>query len=330
MCDPSHSRPLAAIDVGSNTVHLVVAEVIAEGTDLRVLADEQDLTRLGADVAAMGAISEARMQRARGALQTQVDLARARGAEVILGLATEGVRAASNAAAFLRRMRDETGLDLALVTGDQEGALTYWGATSGPDAGTGRRAVVDLGGGSLEIVTGIATSVEWRVSLPLGSGAVHARYAPADPPDTDELATAGATVAGMLAPLDVPDGITRAFVCGGTATALATAAARLESGENPPANGKNDKQRLLTAARLDLLLATLTGLSAADAAATFKLRTERAHMLAAGAVVLRACLDRLGVDALTVSRRGIREGALLAWANAGDRWLDLATTGSGW
>src|SRR5690349_15309388 len=102
--------PIASIDVGSNTIHLVVARVDAETHSLDILADELDLTRLGADISASGRISQDRATRAIAVLREQVERAHALGVETLLGVATEGVRAAANREEFLARVRDEAEL----------------------------------------------------------------------------------------------------------------------------------------------------------------------------------------------------------------------------
>ncbi|MBF6592430.1 MAG: hypothetical protein IVW57_18120, partial [Ktedonobacterales bacterium] len=137
---PTPPAPLAAIDAGSNTIHLVVAELTADGRDLRPLDDRLELVRLGADVSATGAIGAARAARAIEVIGTQAERARRLGAATVLGIATEGVRAATNAAVFLRRIAAETGVRLTLVTGEQEAALTYWGVTGDEAAPAGPRA----------------------------------------------------------------------------------------------------------------------------------------------------------------------------------------------
>ena len=138
--------PFAAVDVGSNTIHLVVARPTEDGLDLITLADELDLTRLGADVSATGAIGPERAARAIAVLRAQAARAQSLGAQELLAIATEGVRAAANADDFLEQVREETGITLRVVTGDQEAALTYWGATSGlPTTAHERLAVLDCG-----------------------------------------------------------------------------------------------------------------------------------------------------------------------------------------
>lgn len=332
-----HETPqrLAAIDTGSNTIHLVVAEAISG--DLRIVADELELVRLGADVGATGAIGEERAARAIATIRAQVALAHSLGATTILGIATEGVRAAANAHDFLRRVADETGVGLELVTGEQEASLTYWGVASeeGTSVGTSgeRRAVVDLGGGSMEIVLGHGSAIEWRTSLPLGSGTIHDRYAPADPPVASELATARDVVASVLRQLKVPLPVELALACGGTATTLAWLSEQALAGGNAQWSGAsetNDAYRTLSRARLEELLALLQSIPAVEVARRYKVDEVRARLIGAGAVVLLAAMDRLGVDALRVSRRGIREGALLAYLRVGERWLEVAASGEGW
>jgi len=318
--------PLAAIDAGSNTIHLTVARPTADGRDLAYLADELELVRLGADVSATGAIGPERMERAIAVVRTQAELARAKGASVVLGIATEGVRAASNGGGLLARLRAEAGITFTLVTGDQEAALTYWGATSGLEDGGARRAVLDLGGGSLEIVVGEGSDVQWRVSLPLGSGAMHDRLAPSDPAQTEELAAVRAETARTLATLAPPLPVHVALVAGGTATTLGTLAERALPGTG--SGGAADPE--LSPAMLDALVTLLQSMPATEVARRYGIDEGRARLLAAGAMVLLAAMERLGVGALRVRRRGIREGAILAYHRWGEGWPEAAAEGRGW
>ncbi|MGH2505178.1 MAG: Ppx/GppA phosphatase family protein, partial [Ktedonobacterales bacterium] len=174
----AEGRPVAAIDAGSNTIHLVVARPDSGKQDLRALVDDAEMVRLGADVTAIGAIGPQRTQRAISAIRRQLALAREHGATTVLGIATEGVRRAANASAFLERVRAETGLNFTLISGEQEASLAYWGSTSESPEHSGARGVIEMGGGSLELIVGAGDATRWRASLPLGSGAVRARYLP--------------------------------------------------------------------------------------------------------------------------------------------------------
>jgi exopolyphosphatase / guanosine-5'-triphosphate,3'-diphosphate pyrophosphatase len=327
----NHPAPLAALDVGSNTVHLVVARVGARGS-LKVLDDQQEMVRLGADISALGYIGEERMARCVLAVRAQAERARELGVSAVLGIATEGVRAAANGVALIERVRAETGVTLHLVTGAQEAALTYWGATSGLRHSGGRRGVLDLGGGSLEIVVGQGTRILWRTSLPLGSGTIHDRYAPSDPPSVQELDAARAAVDALLVPLDPPQTDEHAVACGGTATTLALLEGQLRR-THPRARLAATRRALrstLSADELEQLMKLAQAVPAQEISARFAVDPARAPLLGAGSVVLHEAMRCLGTDALIISSRGVREGALLAYMRAGDGWLEAATRGVGW
>lgn len=326
--------PLAAIDIGSNTIHLVVARPILAASDLTILLDETELVRLGADISASGAIGAARLARALDVVEAQLARARALGAQVVLGVATEGVRAAANAAEVLARIQERTALTPALVTGEQEAALTYWGATSGiPRAGE-RVAVIDLGGGSMEVVVGAGTRILWRVSLPLGSGVLLARARLSDPPTAAQLARARHLASAPLRALTPPLPVAEVVACGGSATTLALlarGAPDVPDPEDTPRRAvRGASLGTLASAHFAALLHVLQARPAAEIAARYDVQEARARLLAPGALALQVALARLCMERLRVSQRGIREGAILAYARAGDAWLAAATTGAGW
>lgn len=324
------AAPLAAIDVGSNTIHLVVAQPEGDARDLQVLADDVELVRLGADVNALGIIGPERMRWALQVVTRQAEAARGLGARVLLGIATEGVRAARNGGAFVAQVRAETGVELALVTGEQEAALTFWGAMSGR-ALAGLGAVIDLGGGSMELVAGNARDVVWRVSLPLGTGVMHDRLASSDPADAGELAQVALVVRQALDALAPPLPLSEVAACGGTATTLAGLARRALNAPLPsgPVGAPEDPRALpvLSEDMIEALLGLLQQMPAAEVTRRFGVDEARARLLAAGAVVLRETMRRLDAPQLRVSRRGIREGAILAYARHGASWLEAAARG---
>lgn len=327
---------MAAIDAGSNTVHLVVARPDSGKQRLRALADDAEMVRLGADVTAIGAIGPERAQRAITAIRRQIELARAHGATTILGIATEGVRRAANASAFLERVRAETGLSFTLISGEQEASLAYWGATSESPDTTSAHGVIDLGGGSLELIVGAGDAAHWRASLPLGAGAVRASHLPTDPATLRELVATYDAIRERLRPLDIPLPVADLTVCGGTATSLATVAGRAlhKHAERrlPPVDANavalvSGRRRALTDASLDAVIRLLLRYDADELTRRYRLREGRAPLLLPGALTLFAGMERFGEDQLWVSRRGIREGAIVAWQRVGDGWLDAASAG---
>ena len=334
----STPKPLAAIDVGSNTIHLVVARITHDGTEIDYIDDELELVRLGADVNATGAIGPVRMERALVAIRNQVATANAHHVEAILGIGTEGVRAATNSMEFLEKVQAETGVKIDLVTGEQEAALTFWGGTSGLKPILSRRAVLDLGGGSLEMVVGVRTRVLWRRSLTLGSGSMNSRYVRSDPRTTEELKAIECAVHEALSPLDPPLPVKDVIVCGGTATTLAWLAGRVLRDVHPIAHPQDGKMtangtrraRYLTRERLEWLRALIQACSSAELSRQYEIELGRAQLLASGVAILIADMERLGADTLHIRKRGIREGALLAYTHVGEDWLDNARDGTGW
>jgi exopolyphosphatase/guanosine-5'-triphosphate,3'-diphosphate pyrophosphatase len=322
-------QTLAAVDIGSNTIHLAAATVGPDST-LTIRADEVELIRLGEDVTSTGAISDERASRACATVLRQLAAARQAGATVVLGVATEGVRRASNGQAFIARIEQETGLHLELVTGEQEAALTYWGARAG-DHDPAPAAVVDLGGGSLELVVGAGQQISWRASLPLGSGALHDELAPADPPSAAELLQVSAVVRAALAELAPPLPVASVTACGGSATTLAALARRaLGASSNQLAPGPSARAGLpdLSHERIAALLGLLHRHAAAELSRQYGVEIGRARLLGAGAAVLNEALARLRAPALRVRGTGIREGAILAYACAGKSWLEAASRGT--
>jgi exopolyphosphatase/guanosine-5'-triphosphate,3'-diphosphate pyrophosphatase len=331
------ARPLAALDVGSNTIHLVVARISHDGTEVDYIADELELVRLGADVSASGRIGPVRMQRAIDAIRSQIETAHAHHAETILGFATEGVRAAANGNELTRRVWEETGLCIQQVTGEQEAVLTYWGGTSGLRAIAGRRAVVDLGGGSLELVVGSNSRIDWRVSLALGAGTLHNRHIGSDPNTSEELENVQRSVREALAALEPPLPVKEVVVCGGTATTLAALAGRVLHNVHPTAHPRDTitaegarRIRYLTRERMAWLQELIQAHSSAELARRYLIDLDRAVLLGTGTAILIAAMEELRAESLRIRKRGIREGAILAYTHLGEHWLEYAGKGQGW
>jgi exopolyphosphatase / guanosine-5'-triphosphate,3'-diphosphate pyrophosphatase len=334
----STTKPLAAIDVGANTIHLVVARITHDGTDIDYVDDELELVRLGADVSATGAIGPERMQRALDTIRNQVATANAHHVETILGIGTEGVRAATNGVYFLEKVLTETGVEIEVVTGDQEASLTFWGGTSGLKPSLSPRAVLDLGGGSLELVVGVNSQVLWRTSLALGSGSMYNRYVRSDPSTTKELRAVECQVHEAFSPLTPPLPVKEVIVCGGTATTLAWLAGKVlhdvqstsrSQERKGPANGRR-RTRYLTRERLEWLRALIQACSSVELSRRYDIELGRAQLLASGIAILIAVMEQLDADTLHIRKRGIREGALLAYTHVGQDWLDNARDGTGW
>lgn len=301
----------AAIDVGSNTIHVVVARCFSH--TLEILADEQELTRIGESVTTTGRISPEKCRAALEALKNYRALATSYGAEKVFVVATEAIRQAGNNAEFLAQVREETGLEVLLISGTAEAALTFFGATY--EAGeTEEVEVMDLGGGSLELIFARATRIHWRTSVPLGSGWLHDQYLPANPPTSREIRAAEAFLQTYFRGMKLKHRASTLIVTGGSANSLLLLAQKAL--HQPVESIRLSQEDLLRCQGL------LSALTAEDVSSFFEQPLARARILLAGVLIIRQVMKQLAAREIFVSPHGIREGVLLAYARFGDRWLE--------
>jgi len=281
------------------------------------LLDESALLGLGTLVDARGLIPAD----ARGPLiATLVGFAaaaRGLGAGRIAFVGTEPLRRAADARAVVVAVEDATGVPFHVVDHREEGLLTLLGATSGR-AAAADLLVVDVGGGSTQLVVVGPGRRASAIGIRVGGARLTQAHVTHDPPERSEIAAlrAAASEALRAAPDAVP---TEIVAVGGTASNLV----KIVPGAV--------HDRVLTPERLAAALDVLAEAPAADVAARFGIRPQRARILAAGAVLLEAILVRYAVPRATASEEGIREGTVLALARAGAGWRDrLEALAHGW
>jgi len=306
------SSPMcAAIDVGSNTIHIVVARCFPDR--LEIVADELEMVRIGESVTAIGEISLEKSRAALRTIQAYKALALSHGATHIFVVATEAIRQARNSADFIAQVQEETGLDMLLISGTAEAALTFYGATY--EAGQAEHiSVMDLGGGSLELVAAHNMQITWRTSVPLGSGWLHDHYLTGDPPDTAEIESAETFLHTFLRDMSIKQTAPLLIVTGGSANSLYSLVQK--------AFHHNDEQRRLTLTDLERCQNLLSALETGDIASLYNQPVARARILLAGTLIIRHVMKRLKLREIMVSTHGIREGVLLAYARYGDYWLE--------
>jgi len=281
----------ACIDIGSNTTRLLVAE--PAGTGLREVLARRMFVPLvdGAD----GAIDAETVTVLASVVAAHAALARDAGAERVHAVATAAIRHAANREALCAAVQRESGLRVRVLDDAEEARLAFAGATRmipAPPAGT--IGVVDIGGGSSELVAGtVAGGVSWFVSVRVGSGVLTERHVHGDPPTAAELeivrTEAQAAFAGIEAPRPA-----RAYAVGGSATSL-----RKLCGDE------------LSPAALDAALGLVAAWPVRDAARRLALARERIRLLPAGLALLRAASAAFGGLPLEVARGGLREGVVL-------------------
>lgn len=304
----------AAIDIGSNTIHIVVARCHAD--DLEIVADEVEMVRIGESVTTSGAISPQKRDAAITTLQAYKALAEQHGANPIFVVATEAIRKATNSSEFLADVKNTTGLDVQLIEGNVEATLTFYGATyelAKQEHAPGVIGVMDLGGGSTELVTAQEDQITWRTSVPIGSGWLHDRYLPSNPPTTDEIEVAQTFLHAYLQGIRPESEPPALIVTGGSATTVLFLA-RMALGLDEAETRLTDE----TLARCEELLHTLT---AEEVTQRYQQPHGRAKILPAGLLIIRAVMERFHLSEIRVSPHGIREGTLLAYTRYGEHWL---------
>src|SRR6267378_2848251 len=293
---------LAAVDVGSNTVHALVADVVRGR--LVDVAHYVEMPELGTQVARTGAIGK-RAKTAIRALRSVVAQARTHNYEVLIAGATQALRQASDREAFAREAGDAIGTPLRIIGADREAKLSFQGVASN-HAGRREWLMVDLGGASTEIVVGNARKMVRSATLPIGSGVLASAYF-SDPPKPDERARMRKAALRELA--HAPDGdVERLVATGGTASNLPHVLAR----RNPPT--------VLTTADLLTSESRLDSGKAAEVASKIQLPANRVKAMRAGVEVLLLLLDWYGLAVLHISHQGLRHGMLLAHLERGDDW----------
>jgi exopolyphosphatase/pppGpp-phosphohydrolase len=294
-------------------LRVVIARCTA--TELEILASDEDLVRIGESVNATGLISAEKQEQTIAVLHKYQDLASRFHVQHSFAVATEAIRKADNRDDFLATIQRETGLSVTCVEGDVESVLTFYGATyelQMDRARLGPLAVLDLGGGSMELVIAQGQQLQWHTSLPIGSGWLHDRYLLSDPPSAEDVEIAQTFLTTYFQGLNVGRFPTTMRATGGSANTL------LKLARN--AFGVAATQDYLS--RNDLLRCEglLRSLPAEEIARRYDIDAKRARILTAGVLIIRALVERFQLDRVQVSTQGIREGLLLAYARFGEQW----------
>jgi exopolyphosphatase/pppGpp-phosphohydrolase len=309
----------AAIDIGSNSIHLLVAAVV-DGLP-RVLRDESELLGLGAVVDLEGMIPEPERIAAIDALARYVAVAQADGADPVTLLATEPLRRAANRTRFCLQAERTVGRPLHVLSHEEEALLTFLGVV-GRDEPNEPTLVVDIGGGSTEVVIHAPGEDPVVGAVPVGSARLTAAFIEDDPPTPDELIAIRAEARRLAAGLPVGHP-TRGIVVGGSGRNLV----RLVSAFDDAARtGSEDSIDL---GGIDQAFAIVAAHPADELLERTGLRERRIRQMAAGAALIEAVLLEYDLGTVEVSDASLREGAILAVARAGDDWRShLASLGA--
>ncbi|MDQ5811509.1 MAG: hypothetical protein M3358_12340 [Actinomycetota bacterium] len=288
------------IDVGSNTIHLLVGEV--DGEAVLPVTGEKISARLGKGVEKTGKIEAARLEIAAEVIALFAQIAALNGVSEPVILATSAVRDAENGQELAEKVRGLTGLKMRLISGEEEAVLGFRGALSAVETSReGPALVVDLGGGSAQLIVGEASGGPlMQVSLPLGSNRTTERFVGNDPAKKKELRALDEHVKGMMPGWNLSQRVSVVAV-GGSARAMLKIT-----------------RDTLTVERMRRLALEVSGPPSAVLAREHGLAPERARVLPAAITTLAAILEHFEKEELIVARGGLREGTLLTLAEGKD------------
>lgn len=308
---------LGVLDVGSNTVHLLVVDA-RRGGHPTPTHSEKKLLRVSEHLSRSGRLSKSG---ADALVQVVADARRAADrleCDDLLAFATSAIRDASNAGKVLERIRAETGVELAVLTGEEEARLTFLAVRRWFGWSAGRLIVLDIGGGSLELAAGMDEEPDAAFSLPLGAGRLTRERLNGDPPSARSLEELRQYVDKTLAPAV-------AEISGGgrpdrvAATSKAFRSLARLGGAAPSAAGPR-VPRTLTLTSLRQVLAFISRIKAGDLAELDGVSAGRSHQLLAGAVVAEAAMRACDVPQVEICPWALREGVILRRLD----WLDAA------
>jgi exopolyphosphatase / guanosine-5'-triphosphate,3'-diphosphate pyrophosphatase len=310
------NRIIAAIDMGTNSFHMVVARIDPKLPAFTIIAREKDTVRLGDCEAKTGCLKPEVMERAITTLRRFQDIAKTFNAEQIIAVATSAVREAPNGRDFLTRVSDELDLNVSLISGQEEARRIYLGVLSGMEFNNQSQVIIDIGGGSTELILGDSSEPLCLTSTKIGAVRLTGEFVKTDPISREEFAYLQAYIRIALErPIDelraqFNAGETlRLIGTAGTIETLAAINAREKLGTVPSPLGGYQ----LSLKDLRDLVNRFRKLSYAERLAIPGMSDKRAEIILAGALILQEAMTLLGMEFLTVCDRSLREGVIVDW-----------------
>jgi exopolyphosphatase/guanosine-5'-triphosphate,3'-diphosphate pyrophosphatase len=299
---------LGAIDIGSNSVRLLVAEALRGGTH-RILDEEREPTRLGRSVSVNGQLDDEAMDKTLAALATFKQIAAGYQVTTLRTIATCAVREARNGPEFCRRVREEVGLEVEVISGEREGRLAFASVQNAFDLAGKNVVVADIGGGSTEIVFATGNLIESIFSTPLGAVRLTEQFGLGEAAETADLErglvkleefVAGCLKKRTSRPLFAPHFLVG---CGGTFTTLAELMMAAKREVDVPVAGYRVSQ-----AEIHHLLDRLVKLPLKARRGIPGMTPDRADIILAGLTIVAALMQRFRVNTVVVHTRGVRDG----------------------
>jgi exopolyphosphatase / guanosine-5'-triphosphate,3'-diphosphate pyrophosphatase len=299
------AKRYAVIDVGTNSVKFHIGERRADG-EWTAVVDRAEITQLGEGLDETGRLGDEPIERTIEAIESMVDEARRNGVEAIAAVGTAGLRIASNSAELVEPVGKRTGIEIEVISGEEEARLAYLAAKASLGLGSGSLALFDTGGGSSQFTFGHGDRVDEQFSVNVGAVRLTERYGLARAVDEDTLESVLGAISAELAALDgrsTPDALVG---LGGAVTNLAAVKLRLETYDPDAVHGT-----VLDREEIDRQIELYRTRDADERREIIGLQPKRAEVMLAGACIVRTVLYKLGRDSLIVSDRGLRHGLLV-------------------
>jgi exopolyphosphatase/guanosine-5'-triphosphate,3'-diphosphate pyrophosphatase len=302
---------LASIDIGTNTILMLIADIDDNGI-ISIVRDEHVIARLGKGVDAKGFIKQETFIRVNDILRQFKGIANSHGVQHLVACGTSAFRDARNSQEFINFIEEQLSIEIRVLSGTEEAKLTYLGAISEYllDAASGEYAVLDIGGGSTELVIGAGTKITTAVSIDIGCVRLTERILKNSPPDSIEIDNAIKLVQENLQFLPGISPTTTLIGVAGTLTTLASLDLRLAEFDRNLIN-----RHILHLDDIERIFKELMPLTIDQIKKQPQIHPERADILLAGIIILREVLKKLNLSHITVSDRGLRYGLLINSAN---------------
>jgi exopolyphosphatase/guanosine-5'-triphosphate,3'-diphosphate pyrophosphatase len=294
----------AVVDVGTNSVKFVIAELGEDGSWTTVV-DRAEVTRLGEGLDEGGELQPEPIERTVEAVAAMVDEARGAGVAEIAAVGTAGLRIASNSATFLDAVRERTGVEVEVISGEEESRLAFLAVTAALELGDGTLVVFDTGGGSSQFTFGHAGHVDERFSVNVGAVRFTERFGLDGVVGEQTVAAAREAIAADLESLRGRPSPDVVVGMGGAVTNLTAVKHELAAYDPSVIQGAT-----LEAAEVDRQIELYRTRTADERRGVVGLQPKRAEVILAGALIVRTVLAKLGRESLTVSDRGLRHGVL--------------------
>lgn len=310
------NRILAAVDMGTNSFHMVVVRIDPALPAFTIIAREKETVRLGDCEPKTGCLKREVMERAIATLRRFQHIANSLNVEQIIAVATSAVREAPNGREFIKQVADELDLNVSLISGQEEARRIYLGVLSGMEFNNQPHIIVDIGGGSTELILGDSLEPRTLSSTKIGAVRLTGELVKSDPINRDEFAYLQAYIRIMLErPVDdllahlKPGESPRLVGTAGTIETLATINAREKLGVVPnPLTGYQ-----LSLKDLRDMVNRFRKLSYGERMAIPGMSDKRAEIILAGALILQEAMSLLGIESLTLCDRSLREGVIVDW-----------------